>query len=291
MNNTPKSFLDKWERNKDLAWEITQQEGSEIFSWIVNRNGFSDATALRKYLGSKHRVLDAGCGNGRVTALLRRYSPASTEVVGVDLVAAEIARENLKGEPNLTIHQGDLLKDLNRLGRFDFIYCQEVLHHTGNPQKGFENLVSLLEPNGEIAIYVYKVKAPCREYVDDFVRSKIKDLPYEEAMKACRQITVLGRELSQSGGKVKVSNVDILGIEAGEYDIQRFVYHFFMKCFWNSNLDFEANAAINYDWYHPQDATRHTLEEVRGWYQSQQLEIQHEFVDQYGITIRGKRKG
>jgi len=64
------SFRDKWENNPDLAFAMTQREGSEIHSWILNRNGFADSEALRAYLADKKRVLDAGCGNGRVTALL-----------------------------------------------------------------------------------------------------------------------------------------------------------------------------------------------------------------------------
>ena len=48
-----------------------------------------------------------------------------------------------------------------------------------------------------------------------------------------------------------------------------------MKCFWSDELDAEANAAINYDWYHPQDCSRHTLDEVLGWYARAGLEVVH----------------
>jgi hypothetical protein len=61
-----------------------------------------------------------------------------------------------------------------------------------------------------------------------------------------------------------------------------------MKCFWNPNLTFQENVAINYDWYHPQIATRHRLEEVREWFWQAKLKIVHENVDFYGITVRGK---
>ena len=109
-------------------------------------------------------------------------------------------------------------------------------------------------------------------------------------MAVCRQITELGRALSESGHKVKVPSVDLLGIEAGEYDTQRFVYHFFMKCFWNPALSFDENVAINYDWYHPQLASRHTSQEVEGWFRDAGLETTHRCVDPYGITMRGARR-
>ena len=125
--------------------------------------------------------------------------------------------------------------------------------------------------------------------MDDFVRDRIAHLPYEEAREVCQQITELGRALSESGAKVKVPAVDALGIEAGEYDVQRFVYHFFMKCFWNPELSFDDNVAINYDWYHPQLCSRHTLPEVEDWFRTGGLEVTHSHTDFYGITLRGRR--
>jgi SAM-dependent methyltransferase len=183
----------------------------------------------------------------------------------------------------------DLLGDLSGLGRFDFIYSQEVLHHTADPPRAFANLCQLLEPGGEIAIYVYRAKAPAREFVDDYVRERIAGLPYEEAAAHCREISELGRALAQSGAKVKVPAVRVLEIEAGEYDVQRFVYHFFAKCYWNPDVSFEENVMINYDWYHPQLCSRHTQQEVEGWFRDAHLEIAHSRVDFYGITMRGRR--
>ena len=204
MSQTEQSFSDKWHKNKDLAFAETQREGSEMNSWILNRNGFRDLAALRSHLVNKTRLLDAGCGNGRVAALLRTAAPEEAVVMGIDLVAAEVARENMAGAPNMEFHAKDLLGDLSDLGEFDFIYCQEVLHHTGDPRAAFLNLAGRLTKNGEIAIYVYKVKAPVREFSDDYVRKQISQLSYDEAMEACREITRLGEALSKAGVAVNV---------------------------------------------------------------------------------------
>jgi SAM-dependent methyltransferase len=265
-------------------------EGHEINAWILKRNGFTSHADLKRYLEHKRRILDAGCGNGRVTALLRECSsPEHTQIVAIDLVAAEVARENLSGYRNIEVREGDLLGNLSSLGHFDFVYCQEVLHHTQDPEGAFRNVASLLEPGGEIAIYVYKRKAPIREYVDDYVRDRIAPLAYEDAIKVSKEITEFGRILSESSCKINIPAISILGIEAGEYDLQRFVYHFFMKCFWNASLSYDDNVAINYDWYHPQLCSRHTVDEVRQWFERAGLMIVHEFVDFYGITIRGRQ--
>lgn len=290
---TKKTFHDKWVNNPDLAFSQTLDSKSEIFNWILNRNDFKKPEDLQRYLKSKKRVLDAGCGNGRVTALLRKYSdPQTTEVVGVDVAPVEIARGNLKKyklDQNTKFSQADLMKSLKKLGQFDFIYSQEVLHHTKNPQKAFNNLVDILLPKGEIAIYVYKKKAPVREFVDDYIREKISKLPYSQAMKVCREITELGKVLSETKTKIKVPKVKVLEIDEGVLDFQRFIYHYFMKCFWNPDLSFEANTAINFDWYHPQICKRYDLEEIEEWFKAANLKITQTCVDHYGITVRGKK--
>ena len=290
-DQTYSSFLNKWENNTNLAFSETLREGSDIFSWIVGRNGFDGPDGLRDYLSNKTRVLDAGCGNGRVTALLDKYAPNSAEIVGIDLTAAHVAKENLSGLSKVSVYPKDLLGDLGDLGKFDFIYCQEVLHHTADPKAAFLNLCGLLAPHGEIAIYVYKIKAPVREFCDDLIRAMISDLPYDGAVEKMRQVTEFGKVLSELNINVNVPAVDVLDIQKGEYSIQRLIHHFFMKCFWNPELSYDENVAINYDWYHPQLCTRHTLDEIFGWFEEAGLKVVQHCVDFYGITVRGVRMG
>ena len=58
-----------------------------------------------------------------------------------------------------------------------------------------------------------------------------------------------GKALSELSTRVTVPDVPVIGLEAGEYHVQRLIYHLFLKCFWNPDLAFDENAAINYDWY------------------------------------------
>jgi len=286
--NTAQSFRDKWEKNIQAFYGETLRSGSDTQSWILARNGFSSADEFSSHLSDRQRILDAGCGNGRVTALLRALAPEEAEIVGIDLVAADVARGNFKDVPRTHFETRDLTTNLSSLGQFDFIYCQEVLHHTADPVRSFNNLRELLSPNGELAIYVYKEKAPAREFVDDYVRDQIAGMPYKEAMAHSAQITDFGRALVEANLKVKVPQVDVLGIEAGEYDVQRLLYHFFAKCYWNPDVSYEENVLVNYDWYHPQVSTRHTLQEVETWFDQAGLKIEHRCVDFYGITVRGR---
>ena len=96
-------------------------------------------------MSDKNKILDAGCGNGRIIALLHKYSNFHSSLTGVDLVSSEIAKNNFDKLDRVTFLQKDLLEDIQDLGKFDFIYCQEVLHHIENPEKVFKNLVKALE--------------------------------------------------------------------------------------------------------------------------------------------------
>lgn len=287
QEQTVSSFTEKWSNNMDLAFSETLREGSSIQKWILKRNGFESLTQFQGWLANRDRILDAGCGNGRVTALLKANCSEEHKIVGIDLSSAEIASKNLRNLSNVEIHKKDLLGDLSDLGNFDLIYCQEVLHHTSDPLASFSNLCKLLKPSGEIAIYVYKKKAPIREYADDYIRGLVSDLSYEEASKEMSKLTELGKTLSNLKVKIKVPEIKSLDIKHGEYDIQRFIYHFFLKCFWNPELSEIENTAVNFDWYHPSISTRHTLDEVKSWFNVNSLKIIHFHEDHYGITARG----
>lgn len=289
-SQTHSSFSQKWAEGKNYFIESTIDERSEIFRWITTRNGLDSPAALLRWLAPRKRILDAGCGNGRVTSLLSKYSSKDARVIGIDFASHLTAAENLSGDSKVTIEFGDITEDLSSLGNFDLIYCQEVLHHTTNPKWAFQNLSSLLKDGGEIAIYVYKKKAVLREFADDYIRERISSLSYDETRKVIGEITVFAREVSKFDTKLSFPRLEILGVEPQQLSAHRFIYNNFFKNFWNDELTFEENFSINFDWYHPELCSRHSLAEIRGWFLETGLEIVHILEDDFGITVRGTRK-
>ena len=85
-------------------------------------------------------------------------------------------------------------------------------------------------------------------------------------------------------------DVPLLGIRAGRYDIQRLIYWNFAKMFWNDQLSLEENHHVNFDWYHPRYAHRHTEEEVRGWCSEGNLKIVHFDAQESGFTVRAVKR-
>jgi len=287
-SQTVSSFNQKWTENPKLAFDATVDTNSDIHGWILNRNGFNTETDFIKWCRSKNRILDAGCGNGRVTNLFSKCAAAGAQIVGIDY-SPEVAIKNLANNNNVTVGHADLTQNLAPFGTFDLVYCQEVLHHTSEPFLAFSNLVDILNENGEIAIYVYKKKGPIREFSDEYIRDQLKTLTWDEANNQMLEITKLGKLLSELQIEIEVDEIELLGIKKGKYDLQRFIYHYFLKCFWNEDLDFQESVAINTDWYLPQIASKHTMAEVSGSALAKNLEIIHLREDEYGITMRAKR--
>ena len=98
--------------------------------------------------------------------------------------------------------------------------------------------------------------------------------------------TKLGQALADLHVEVDVpENITYLGIKAGRYDVQRLIYWHFAKLYWNEALSFEENNHVNFDWYHPRYAHRHTKDEVRRWCAEAELSIKHFDAQESGYTV------
>ena len=53
---TENSFKQKWENNPQLAFSETLREGSDIFEWILTRNGTATPDAFRRWLAPRSRI-------------------------------------------------------------------------------------------------------------------------------------------------------------------------------------------------------------------------------------------
>lgn len=289
-SQTMSSFEQKWKSSSEFQANGSSSFDMDTLNWIVTRNGFKDLDEMSNYLRRFPVVLDAGCGNGRILRLFAEITDSHQTLVGFDYATAEVARNNLGALAALVVN-ADLMdvSTLRQLPKSDFIYCQEVLHHTADPRIAFDNLIEILNPGGEIAIYVYKKKAPIREFTDDYVRNIVQLMGHTEAMDLTNDFAHFGRVLAELNIQVQIPAIRALEIPAGTYDIQRLFYHFFMKCYWNADLSPIDNNMINFDWYHPSLCSRHTVDEIRDWFLQNQLSVIHEYVDEYGITIRGTK--
>jgi len=259
---TNAAFSEKWDRQalndeQEKAW--TQQR-----NWYLELYGFKDEAALATFLSDKAVIYDAGCGLGYKAAWFAKLAPNSL-VIGMDYSdAAAIAAKTYASIPNLVFLQGDIAASTFKPGSIDYVSCDQVIMHTQQPEQAFAQLASLMHPTrGQFACYFYAKKALPRELLDDHFRVKCAHMSSEELWAMSEQLTELGKRLSELNVTIDSPAIPALGIAAGQYDVQRFIYWNFLKCFWNADLGLENSIACNFDWYSPSNARRFDEAEVK----------------------------
>lgn len=284
MSQTLGSFDQKWAKHRYYR----EHTGRFYTKWFLDRYGLFERENLREFLKGAANILDAGTGSGRDAANFAKHSMATVYAVDTSWEALAVARKEISERRVVFVHA-----DLHRLpfadNFFDFISCDQVIHHTPNPREAFDLLVRKLKPGGQMCCYVYRKKSAVREFTDDYVRDRISHLPADEAMLLCEGFTKLGRTLAELKLTVDVEeDVPFLGIKKGPIDLQRLFHWHIMKCFWNDEFDFFTNNIINFDWYHPEHCHRFEPEEFRAWF-AKGWEIQAWDVQEAGISCRARK--
>lgn len=292
QQQTQGTFSYKWQKEESYG-----SEGMQRFyeAWMLEKYGFVSHEAAQNYFGQRERILDAGCGAGFPAAFWIvpgwQQNPDAAWV-GLDIsTAIDAAQKRLGYIRGTHFVQGDILQLPFAENSFDTIFSEGVLHHTPSTEKAFKSLVPLLRPGGEIMFYVYRLKSPIREFSDDYIRSVVADLPPEEAWEMMRPLTKLAQVLTEKQIIIDVPEaIPYLGIKAGPQDIQRLIYWNVAKMFWNSQLSFEENLHINFDWYHPRYAHRQSAEQIQTWCADCNLQVVHFHEQESGYTVRAVKQ-
>lgn len=208
------------------------------------------------------RVYDAGCGFGDIMRqLMAAPVPSHLEYLGADI---QSSLDDFPVPKGARVIRHSMMERIKGEAPFDFVICRSAMHHTPEPRETFKTLVSQLADGGTIAATLYARKTPMREAVDDALRQKIVDMKPEEAFTIARQFTILGRDLQECEAKVVITqDLPLLGIKAGEYSLQSFIYDHFIKCWFNKVFGEKYSDVVNFDWYHPPYAFRFTPEEIK----------------------------
>ncbi len=283
---TEDAFSAKWRKHhknhQKKDWIDFQRK------WFLDRYEWKTESVFNKFLDSKTKILDAGTGIGNSAKFLS--SNLNADVFALDASdSIDFAYEKYGKLPNVHFLQADLRVLPFNKKFFDFIYSDQVLHHTKNTGTSFKYLTKFLNNNSVISIYVYNKKAPVREYVDDHIRKTTVNMTEKDCISFSKDMAILGKSLSKLNKKIIIPNdIPVLGVKAGTYDVQRFIYWHFLKCFWDPSDNFERSVGVNFDWYYPKYAYRHTPAEVKKWYKESKLKIIHFKEIESGISVTGQ---
>ena len=284
---TEDAFSSKWRHFNKTYHNKKWIEGQK--KWFLERFGWKTISKLDNFLKTRSTILDAGTGVGNSSKLFS--SNPDAQVFGIDASESiEFAYKKYGKIENIHFLQADIRKLPFKKNFFDFICSDQVLHHTKDTESSFKMLSKLLTKKGIISIYVYRKKGPMREFADDFIRKSTVEMSEKQCMEFSKNMAELGKSLSQIKKKITIKeDIPLLKIKAGTYDIQRFLYWNFLKCWWSPDVPFDQSVATNYDWYYPKFAYRHSEKEVKKWFKDIKLKIIHFNEIESGFSISAKK--
>lgn len=149
QENLAKSWGYEWAKMAEGKLEVDtyygQTENEELASFFKYFGISTDDLYGKK-------VLDAGCGCGRLTKVLGKYA---AYVVGIDIASSiECIHEYCGMEPNVDIIQADIVSPPFPDASFDYVSCKLALCYVPNPELTFKTLSRLVKPAGKLFISV-----------------------------------------------------------------------------------------------------------------------------------------
>lgn len=288
QKQTEDAFSFKWAKRDTFEGEVI----NHVRRWTLEKYG--DVTNESWfYETSEHPiVLDAGCGASLTALAMFEGALHRMHYLGADLSdAVDVAKQRFaeKGAPGAFIQS-----DLNDLplpeNAVDIVLSEGVLHHTDDTEAALSRVVRHLKPGGRILFYVYRRKGPIREFTDDYVRGRLQAMTSEEGWVAMMPLTKLGKLLGDLNIEIDVPEpIDLLEIPAGRIDLQRLVYWHIFKAFYQPTMTLDQMNHLNFDWYVPKNARRHTIDEVKVWCDRLSLSIERQYVEDAGITVIARK--
>ena len=147
--------------NDEVRATGSWNDGEQV-AWYLGRIGRLEARRAGEQMlvdvlpPAPRRILDLGCGDGRLAALVLENRDSVTEAIAVDRSPPmlERARERFATSPRVRVVEGDLGEPLPDFGgAFDLVVSGFAIHHLEHVRKRelFTEIASVLAPGGLFA--------------------------------------------------------------------------------------------------------------------------------------------
>lgn len=172
-------------RDNPAAWD-------EMRALDLPARAIEEALLARLPRGRLGRVLDIGCGTGRMLALL---APRSESVLGLDLSRRMLALARTRiaeqGLANCTVRQADMARLPLPDASFDLAVLCMVLHYADEPSVVLAEAARVVAPGGMVAVIDL---APHGR--DDLIRRLAHTMPGLSAAEVARPLVEAGLEVA-----------------------------------------------------------------------------------------------
>ena len=235
----------------------------------VDRAIFLEEVQLPAAALAGRLTLDAGCGMGRFSLAALELG---AEVVSVDLSDA-LTRlvPTMRETPRLHVVQGDLLRPPFKPAAFDLVFSHGVIHHTADTKGAFDRLAPLVKKGGKLSVWVYGTPGPWSSFKTNPLRStrawlrKVLPLVW---------VVVWARQILSDSLRVVTTRMPFHLLYAlcwpltflGAVPLLKYLTYYV-------DPQFGVRLIENFDWLAPPFQTKHTKEEVRGWFEGAGLRI------------------
>lgn len=256
MKTTDKSLTFKFFNYKWARVPTWARATDHIYEeWYMKRYGYKNHAGLRKFLKNKKTICEAGCGVGRDSKMFAEAAPHAM-ILAVDQSkdALKMAAKTLSKFPNAATARTDITT-FKVPGSFDFISCDQVIHHTPNPGKALKALYRKLNPGGILNFSVCRKKNEYRDLVDDLLMEKGREMTPAALWKFSRTVTKFAKALYD----LHINNVTFRGRKYPS--LQRFVHNQVFRTWYDPKIPFELSVSSNYDWF--SSNPRFSAKEVR----------------------------
>ncbi len=288
QDQTSDTFGFKWKKRDTFEGEPLRF----LQRWLIEKYGDVAKAAWLFEADPNPVVLDAGCG--AAMSALSLFGPVLERLryLGVDVsTAVDVARARFE-ERGLSA--AFMQADLNQLplpdNCVDIIFSEGVLHHTDDTRAALAALVRHLKPGGRFLFYVYCKKGPIREFTDDYIRDQLQSMTPEQGWAAMMPLTKLGKVLGDLNVEIDIpETIDLLDVPAGRINLQRLFYWHVFKAFHRPEMSLDEMNHLNFDWYAPKNAHRQSPQQVREWCADLGLSIEHERIEDAGITMIARK--
>lgn len=134
----------------------TKQLGNAcgLIAWSHRRRFRMAIEFAHQFAG--RRIVDYGCGDGTFLALLARSDAVPAEAVGLEVHQGLIddCRRRLGSLPGLSFCMAEEIDRREYAGRYDAVFCMEVLEHVVEVDQTIERFRRLLRPGGRLVVSV-----------------------------------------------------------------------------------------------------------------------------------------